>query len=234
MGNIIHYCCSFEKDNPSHPFRPDSKHQIEYKTKAQPQMNFASPRPSYMNYAKPFESTSVSMSSTRKRLQFLENDSSVAVNELTGTVIYLKMVSGESLSLIINELSAYEMLPLIEVVVKLFEVTRVLMCKEDVVNLMNNYVNSLEQVVNETEQLYMKGKKKYLNIEHRNDLLGTICDLTEVYHFFKYNISGGKEPYIEYYWNGYQNVEGHIKEKIREIQSSVINVNKNANNVNAE
>ncbi|MBQ5770411.1 MAG: hypothetical protein IIW08_04450, partial [Clostridia bacterium] len=64
----------------------------------------------------------------------MENDSSVAVNELTGSVIYLKLVLGESLSLIINELSAYEVLPLIEVVVKLFSVTKELMCKDDVVN----------------------------------------------------------------------------------------------------
>ena len=173
------------------------------------------------------------MSSTRKRLQFLENDSSVAVNELTGTVIYLKMVSGGSLSLMINELSAYEMLPLIEIVVKLFGVTRELMCRDDVTNLMDNYVNSLEQVIGEMEHVYMKGKK-YLNVEYRNDILGIICDLTEVYHFFKYNISAGKEPYIEYYWSSYQNVEGHIKEKIREIQSCVINVNKNANSVDTE
>jgi hypothetical protein len=233
MGNLIHYCCSFEKDNSSHPFRPDSQHQIEYKTKRQPQINFASPRPSYMHFAKPFESTSISISSNKKRLQFLENDSSVAVNELTGSVIYLKLVLGESLSLIINELSAYEVLPLIEVVVKLFSVTKELMCKDDVVNLMDNYVNSLEQVVGEMEQLFMKGKN-YLNVEYRNDILGIICDLTEVYHFFKYNISGGKEPYIEYYWSKYQNVEGHVKEKIREIQSCVINVNKNANSVNTE
>ena len=224
MGNIIHYCCSFGKDNSSHPFQPDSERQIEYKTKAQPQMNFASPRPSFMNYSKPFESTSVSVSYNRKRLQFLENDSSVTVNELTGSVIYLKMVSGESLPLIINELSTYEVLPLIEVVVKLFDVTRALMCKEDVVNLMSNYVNSLEQVVGEMEHMYVQNKK-YASVKCRNDILGLISDLTEVYHFFKYNISGGKEPYIEYYWNKFQNVEGHIKERIREIQSCVINVN---------
>jgi hypothetical protein len=155
------------------------------------------------------------------------------IPSLTGSVIYLKLVLGESLSLIINELSAYEVLPLIEVVVKLFSVTKELMCKDDVVNLMDNYVNSLEQVVGEMEQLFMKGKN-YLSVEYRNDILGIICDLTEVYHFFKYNISGGKEPYIEYYWSKYQNVEGHVKEKIREIQSCVINVNKNANSVNTE
>ena len=235
MGNLIHYCCSFDKDNTQNPFQPDDNHnQIEYKTKSPPPMNFASPRPSYMHYTKqPFESTSISISSARKRLQFLENDSSVAVNELTGAVIYIKMVLGESLSLITNELSSYEVLPLIEIVVKLFTVTRTLMCKEDVVNLMNNYINSLDQIINETESLFIK-TKNYINIEYKNDILSTICDLTEVFHFFKYNISCGKEPYIEYYWNTYQNVEGHIKEKIRSIQTSIINVNKNAINVNTE
>jgi hypothetical protein len=186
-----------------------------------------------MHYTKPFESTSITNSSARKRLQFLENDSSVAVNELTGTVIYIKMISGESLSLITNELSSYEVLPLIEIVVKLFTVTRALMCKEDVMNLMNNYINSLEQIINETDNLYLQ-TKNYINVEYRNDILAIICDLTEVFHFFKYNISCGKEPYIEYYWSTYQNVEGHIKEKIRAIQSNMINVNKNAINVNTE
>lgn len=231
MGNLIHYCCSFNKDNTQNPFQPDNQHQIEYKTKSPPPMNFASPRPSYMHYTKPFESTSITNSSARKRLQFLENDSSVAVNELTGTVIYIKMVSGESLSLITNELSSYEVLPLIEIVVKLFTVTRALMCKEDVMNLMNNYINSLEQIINETDNLYLQ-TKNYINVEYRNDILAIICDLTEVFHFFKYNISCGKEPYIEYYWSTYQNVEGHIKEKIRAIQSNMINVNKNAINDN--
>ena len=68
----------------------------------------------------------------------IKNHSSVTVNELVGTVIYLKTVSGESLSFIINELSSYEVLPMNEIVVKLFNVTRELMCKEDVFNLMNN------------------------------------------------------------------------------------------------
>lgn len=230
MGNIIHYCCSFTKDDPSHPYQPDNKHQIESKPRSHPQMTFASPRPSYMHFSKPFESTSISLTSTsaRRRLHFLENDSSVAVNELTSPVIYTKLISGESLSLIINELSSYELTPLLEIVVKLFTATRSLMCKEDVVNLMLNYTNSLEQVITAMQTEFLQNKK-YLNIEYRNDILAIICDLTEMFHFFKYNISAGKEPYTDYYWTPYQNVEAHIKEKIRSIQHTVINVNKKAN-----
>ena len=48
------------------------------------------------------------------------------------------MVFGESLSLIINELSVIEVIPMIEIVEKLFRVTFALMCK---------YIISLEQVV---------------------------------------------------------------------------------------
>ena len=48
------------------------------------------------------------------------------------------MVLGESLSLIINELSVFEVIPMIELVVKYTSVTRTLTYKEDVENLMNN------------------------------------------------------------------------------------------------
>ena len=78
---------------------------------------------------------------------------------------------------------------MIEIVVKLFNVTCELMCKEDVLNLMNKYINSLEQVVCKMEHVHMQ-LKNYVNIE--DVILGTICDLTEMYHFFKYNISSGK------------------------------------------
>ena len=49
-----------------------------------------------------------------------------------------------------------------EIVVKLFNVTRELMCNEDVFNLMNNYINSLEQVVGKMEHVHMQ-LKNYVN-----------------------------------------------------------------------
>lgn len=225
MGTIIHACCSFNRDQ-SNSYHSDSGNQIENKPKSKP--HYASPRPSYMHYNKPFESTSISLSETlKKKLQFLENDSAIAVNELTSPIIYAKMLMGESLSLIINVISSYEVMVLIEIIVKTYAVTKKLMCKEDLVNLHDNYVNSMEPIVNEMEKKFIEGKM-YIENEYKNDLLGMICDLVEVFHFFKYNISGGKDPYIEFYWMKYQNVEGHIKEKIREMQGCLIDINKKA------
>ena len=76
-----------------------------------------------------------------------------------------------------------------EIVVKLFNVTSALMYKEDVLNIMNNYINGLDQVVGKMEHVHMQFKN-YVSIE--DVILGTICDLNEMYHFFKYNISSGK------------------------------------------
>ena len=68
------------------------------------------------------------------------------------------MVLEESLSLIINELSVFEVIPMIEIVVKYTSVTRTLTYKKDVENLMNNLINSLEQAVGEMEHVYMQLK----------------------------------------------------------------------------
>ena len=68
------------------------------------------------------------------------------------------MVLGESLSLIINQLSVFEVIPMIELVVKYTSVTRTLTYKKDVENLMNNLINSLEQAVGEMEHVYMQLK----------------------------------------------------------------------------
>ena len=64
----------------------------------------------------------------------------------------------------------------------------------------------------------------YTKIKYK--LLYIIEIITELYHYFKYCLNNGKEPYNKFYWEYVKDPIIYIKERINEFKKSIENIHK--------
>ena len=64
-------------------------------------------------------------------------------------------------------------------------------------------------------------------------MIDIICDLVEIYHFFKFTIAGNREPYDNFLWSNVDDIDKYIeglilkaKESIENVKSSVTTIGK--------
>ena len=234
MGIYIQYCCKLPNDPSTNNGLPEDKHEItNFKSKApiKPKKNlsyYQSPRPSKQpnqsstSFGSPISQKSNTMISSQIRpLIFIDNDISVAVNLLTGSSIYERLLSGEILLKLISPLNDFILSNLYEVLRSIYEIMKGLIIKDENKILHLKVIESLGNSIGKDELDFSDiGEGDMMN-NMKNVILDIICNLVEIYHFFKFTIAGRKEPYNIFLWNNVSDIDEYIEELSRHAQKGI-------------
>ena len=250
MGSYIQNCCRLPNDQNTNNGLPEDKHEItNFKSKAQikPKKNFSyyqSPGPSRQpnqsstSFGSPIsQKSNTIISSQNKPLIFIDNDISVAVNLLTGINIYEKLLTGEILLKLISPLNDFLLSNVYEVLKSLYELTKTLIIKDENKELHKKVIELLGNAIGNDILDFSDIKEGNIMCDMKNVILDVICNLVEIYHFFKFTIAGRKEPYNIFLWNNVNDIEDYIEELSRNAQKGIETIRnsvliKDTNNVN--
>ena len=174
------------------------------------------------------ERAEISMSLDNTPVKSNKRDIISLLSNLISFQIYEKMIKGERLHNILEPLAFYENNFLFElllvILVKIKDIFKNEFFGENVVNFHKNFLKKIQELNNNNILQDIK-----LNIEEDSRLkyilLDVIESVVELFHFFKYKIVDGQEPYNKCYWDQYKDCISYIEQKLNEIKSSIININ---------
>ena len=169
--------------------------------------------------------------SLRKRpstndITFSNNNPYSASLIITNPQIYERMLKNERLHQIIEPLTSFTNKNLFEIVyqllMKVVELQRNSNNKNSVYILFENIYKDL--VNGKIIDNMSKADLGYFT-KIKYNLLYIIEIIAEIYHYFGYHISQGKEPYNINYWEYIKNPSTYIKEKIVDLKKSIEDIN---------
>lgn len=233
MGNYINYCCKLPNDPNYNNGTPEDKNEIsnmKVKSSNKPKKGnfFPTPRSS----RSPNGSTSIYSGSPRsqrsqmtnsqsKPLIFLSNDVSVAVNLLSGQTIYEKLLTGEILLKLISPMNDFYLSNIYEVIKSLYIITKKLIIKDEMRDLHDKYSEQIGMAIgyDNIDFNEMDDGETYNNL--KNKLIDIVCDLVELYQFFKFTIAGGREPYSSFLWDNVGDIDEYLIELIMKAKKGI-------------
>ena len=159
-------------------------------------------------------------------ITFSNNNPYSASLIITNPQIYARMLKNERLHQIIEPLTSFTNKNLFEIVYQLL--MKVVELQRD-----SNKKNSVYILFEKIYKDLVNGKiidnmsKSDLGYftKIKYNLLYIIEIIAEIYHYFGYQISQGKEPYNINYWEYIKNPSTYIKEKIVDLKKSIEDIN---------
>ena len=159
-------------------------------------------------------------------ITFSNNNPYSASLIITNPQIYERMLKNERLHQIIEPLTSFTNKNLFEIVyqllMKVVELQRNSNKKNSVYILFENIYKDL--VNGKIIDNMSKSDLGYFT-KIKYNLLYIIEITAEIYHYFGYHISQGKEPYNINYWEYIKNPSTYIKEKIVDLKKSIEDIN---------
>ena len=145
---------------------------------------------------------------------------------ITNPKIYERMLKNERLHQIIEPLTSFTNKNLLEIVyqllMKVVELQRNSNKQNSVYILFENIYKEL--VNGKIIDNMSKANLGYFS-KIKYNLLYIIEIIAEIYHYFGYQISQGREPYNIYYWEYIKDPSTYMKEKIIDLKKSIEDVN---------
>ena len=165
-------------------------------------------------------------STTKNNLTFIDNNVQNAILIITNPKIYQKMLKGERLHLILEPLTSFLNKNLFEIVsqllIKITELQKSSYIKNNVYILFEKTYKDL--INNKIIDNLSKADLGYFT-KIKFHLLYVIEILAELYHYFNYHLSDGKEPYNVHYWEFIKNSVSYMKDKIHDFQKCIEDIN---------
>ena len=159
-------------------------------------------------------------------ITFSNNNPYSASLIITNPQIYARMLKNERLHQIIEPLTSFTNKNLFEIVyqllMKVVELQRNSNNKNSVYILFEKIYKDL--VNGKIIDNMSKSDLGYFT-KIKYNLLYIIEIIAEIYHYFGYQISQGKEPYNINYWEYIKNPSTYIKEKIVDLKKSIQDIN---------
>ena len=175
------------------------------------------------------DKTDFSMTVDNSPIKSFNNDLLMTIYKLISYQLYNKMINGERLHNILEPLTSYNNNILYELILAILIKIRDIYNNEfydesEVGDLHQHFVKVYQELNNKNILDDIKN-----NIEEGSRLKYNLLDIietcVELYHFFKYKIYNGKEPYDKFYWEQYKNCIDFMKSKINEIKNGLNNMN---------
>ena len=175
------------------------------------------------------DKTDFSMTVDNSPIKSFNNDLLMTIYKLISYQLYNKMINGERLHNILEPLTSYNNNILYELILAILIKIRDIYNNEfydesEVGDLHQHFVKVYQELNNKNILDDIKN-----NIEEGSRLKYNLLDIietcVELYHFFKYKIYNGKEPYDKFYWEQYKNCIDFMKSKINEIKNGLNNIN---------
>ena len=244
MGNYIEYCCRLPNDPNYKEGSHDEKKEItnirvKSKKPKQKITHYPTPRSSRSpnrnsNYSNsPRSQRSPISQSQNKPLIFINNDISVAVNLLSGNNIYDKMIGGEMILKLVSPLNDFTMNNIYEIIKSMYIIIKKLIVKDEYVKLHEKLSENIGNAIGYDNIDFSDMGEGDMFIAIKNEMIDIVCDLVEMYHFVKFTIAGGREPYDNYLWSNVDDIDKYIegliikaKESIENVKSSVMTIGK--------
>jgi hypothetical protein len=149
---------------------------------------------------------------------------------LTNSQIYENIIKGERLHNLLEPLTFYTNAILYDLLFSLLG--------KIIYSFKENFFDDEKGVI----EVYKNYKKMYKELNDKNilddiktnieedsrlkyNLLDIIESNIEIFHFFKYKVLKGQEPYKIFYWEQYKDYINYIQQKIDEIRIGLININ---------
>jgi len=157
---------------------------------------------------------------------FTNNNPYSASLIITNPKIYERMLKNERLHQIIEPLASFTNK-------NLFEIVYQLLLKVDELQRNSNKKNSVYILFEKIYKELVNGKiidnmsKAELGYftKIKYNLLYIIEIIAEIYHYFGYQISQGREPYNIYYWEYIKNPSSYMKERIMDFKKIIEDIN---------
>ena len=175
------------------------------------------------------EKTDISMSVDNSPIKSFNNDILMNIYNLISYQLYNKMINGERLHNILEPLASnnnnilYELI--LVILIKIRDIYNNEFCDESDVSDLHQYFVKVYQELNNKNILDDIKNNMEEDSRLKYNLLDIIETCVELYHFFKYKIYNGKEPYDKFYWEQYKNCIDFMKSKINEIKNGLNNIN---------
>ena len=235
MGNYIQYCCRLPNDPNYQEGYPDEKNEItNVKVKSKKPKTkktyYPTPRSSRSpnrnsNYSNsPRSQRSHITMSLNKPLIFINNDISVAVNLLSGNNIYDKMMGGEMILKLVSPLNDFTMNNIYEIIKSMYIITKKLIVKDECMKLHEKLAENIGNAIGYDNIDFRDIEEGDMFITIKNEMIDIICDLVEIYHFFKFTIAGNREPYDNFLWSNVDDIDKYIEGLILKAKESIENV----------
>ena len=147
--------------------------------------------------------------------QFILDDYEVSVHILLGQNYYYTLCQNEDIAEFFKPLESFSINSLVHIVYAIYEIS---------VNLIDTVQTKkiLEFYKSKLNDFFEDEIKFHTDIGERGEYIKAICYLAEVYHYFKYWLSGQKGAYIIYFWEKVPDKEEYFFDKINEIRSILI------------
>ena len=171
----------------------------------------------------------LSMTLENTSIKTYKSEFLILIENLISNQIYEKMIKGERLHNILENLANYNnnMLfdLLISILKKINDIFNETTFEESaIISLHQNFIQMTRDL--KAENIIDDIK---LNIEEdsrlKYNLLDIIESCVELYHFFKYKIFKNEEPYNKFYWEQYKDCISYMEKKVSEIKNGINNIN---------
>ena len=151
---------------------------------------------------------------------FIENNINKAVIIITNTKMYEKMLKGEKLHLILEPLTSFSNNNLYQIIIKLFMKIEELKGKEKN-SVYLNFEKVYKDLINKgiIDSMIQFDLGFFTKVKF--NLIYIIEIITEIYHYFKYHLSDGINPYNIQYWEFVKNTVMYMNEKIKDLQHTL-------------
>ena len=175
------------------------------------------------------DKTDLSMSVDNSPIKSFNNNLLMTIYNLISYQLYKKMINGERLHNILEPLTSYNnniLFDLILVIlIKIRDIYNNEFCDESEVSDLHQHFVKIYQELNNKNIIDDIKNNIEEDTRMKYNLLDIIEICVELYHFFKYKIYNGKEPYHKFYWEQYKNCIDFMKSKINEIKNGLNNIN---------
>ena len=211
MGSSVNNCCRLTISAYNEVKTEISRHNSSstpIKSKKLPNTNF--------KRTSMFTSSSNTIIERSKSLRFIQDDTNVALIEITSKTMNEKLLNGEIAEIILQPLSSFSVDNLFDLIHNLCELTIEIPNRESNNNIYNMYKTEIGNIIlsqtNTTNINKIKfDEEKYYNLDDKNDIIKSLSYLVEIYHFFKNSNTR---------WNSYE-----ISQKYSNAQNMFNNIN---------
>lgn len=204
MGNFSLNCCTSDIFSTG---TPETKEIIKAK-----EVNLGKDNNATMGMSSSYMFRGRTTESSRPTNQFIIDDQEVAVNILLSANYYNLLTQQNEDEDRLKPLENFSSKTLILIIYQIYNISSSLIVTVQTKKIFELYDQVLTPIFNRESNTDDESNEN-------SELLKVISDITEIYHYFKYWLSGQKGAYIVDYWENIPNKDEYFTEKIRNIQN---------------
>ena len=158
-----------------------------------------------------------------------DNNINHLLDKLISEQFYEKLIQGERLHNLLEFLYAYDNNVLFNLMLLVLLKIKNILNDSMIIEYSTKVVhqNFIQIYISLIEDDVLEDIRKNIEEDSRikYNLIDVLESCSEIYHFFKYQISERKKPYDTFYWDIFKNYQNYIEQKIQGIKKGIININ---------